>query len=71
MSKAVRGHWSIESMHWHLDVTFREDENTTIDRTAAQNHNIMRKWCLSVFRVALPLYLETEVLQGQPIAVVE
>lgn len=23
VSQAVRGHWSIESMHWHLDVTFR------------------------------------------------
>ena len=22
-AKAVRGHWAIESMHWHLDVTFR------------------------------------------------
>lgn len=21
--RAVRGHWAIESMHWHLDVTFR------------------------------------------------
>ena len=31
ISRAVRGHWSIESMHWHLDVTFREDANTTID----------------------------------------
>ena len=30
--RAVRGHWSIESMHWHLDVTFREDGNTTLDR---------------------------------------
>ena len=26
ISRAVRGHWSIESMHWHPDVTFREDE---------------------------------------------
>ncbi|MFQ7353731.1 MAG: ISAs1 family transposase [Coprococcus phoceensis] len=32
ISRAVRGHWSIESMHWHLDVTFREDANTTIDK---------------------------------------
>ena len=52
MSRAVRGHWSIESMHWHLDVTFSEDANTTIDRTAAQNHNIMRKWCLSILKMA-------------------
>ncbi len=35
ISRAVRGHWSIESMHWHLDVTFREDANTTIDKIVA------------------------------------
>ena len=35
-SRAVRGHWSVESMHWHLDVTFREDANQTLDRLAAQ-----------------------------------
>ena len=52
VSRAVRGHWSIESMHWHLDVTFREDANTTIDKMAAQNQNIMRKWSLSILKIA-------------------
>lgn len=51
LSNAVRGHWSIESMHWHLDVTFREDFNNTIDKNAAQNHNIIRKWCLSILKM--------------------
>ena len=50
-SRAVRGHWSVESMHWHLDVTFREDANHTLDRLAAQNLNIIRKWCLSILKV--------------------
>lgn len=49
--KAVRGHWSIESMHWHLDVTFREDANTTLDKQAAQNQNIIRKWSLSILKM--------------------
>ena len=49
--RAVRGHWSVESMHWHLDVTFREDANTTLDRQAAQNHNIIRKWSLSILKM--------------------
>lgn len=52
VSRAVRGHWSIESMHWHLDVTFREDANTTIDKMAAQNLNIIRKWSLSILKTA-------------------
>ena len=49
-SKAVRGHWSVESMHWQLDVTFREDANHTLDKTAAANMNIIRKWCLSMLK---------------------
>ena len=52
VSRAVRGPWSIESMHWYLDVTFREDANTTIDKLAAQNLNIIRKWSLSILKPA-------------------
>ena len=51
ISRAVRGHWSIESMHWHLDVTFHEDANTTLDKQAAQNQNIIRKWCLNILKI--------------------
>lgn len=49
--ESVRGHWSVESMHWHLDVTFREDHNRTLDKTAAQNLNIIRKWALSILKL--------------------
>ena len=49
--RSVRGHWSVESMHWHLDVTFREDANTTLDKQAAQNQNIIRKWRLSILKM--------------------
>lgn len=49
--RAVRGHWSVESMHWHLDVTFREDANQTLDKQAAQNLNIIRKWSLSILKM--------------------
>ena len=49
-SRAVRKHWSVEVMHWHLDVTFREDANQTIEKQSAQNLNIIRKFCLSILR---------------------
>ena len=49
--KAVRGHWAIESMHWHLDVTFKEDANKTLDTTAAQNLSILRKIALSILKL--------------------
>jgi len=48
--KSVRGHWSVESMHWHLDVTFREDKNRTLEKTAAENLNIIRKLSLSILK---------------------
>ena len=50
-SRAIRGHWSVESMHWHLDVTFKEDANMTLDKQAAMNQNIIRKWCLSALKI--------------------
>lgn len=50
-SRAVRGHWAIESMHWHLDVTFKEDANATLDKISAQNLNIIRKWSLSILKL--------------------
>ncbi len=52
LSYAIRGHWSVESMHWQLDVLFKEDSNHTLDKTAAANHNIIRKWCLSMLKHA-------------------
>lgn len=50
-ARAVRGHWAIESMHWQLDVTFREDHNQTVDKRANENLNIIRKWCLSMLKL--------------------
>lgn len=49
ISGAVRGHWSVETMHWHLDVTFKGDKNLTVDKQATQNHNIIRKVILLDF----------------------
>jgi hypothetical protein len=39
-ARAIRSHWMVESYHWHLDVTFREDANHTMDKAAAYNLNI-------------------------------
>ena len=50
-SRAVRGDWSVKSMHWHLDVTFKEDGNATLEKQAAMNQNIIRKWCLSILKM--------------------
>ena len=46
--RAIRGHWAIESYHWILDVTFREDANKTLNKNAARNLNILRKLAFSI-----------------------
>ena len=49
LEKVVRGHWGIEnSLHWVLDVTFREDKLRYRDRVGAQNLASIRKLVLSV-----------------------
>ena len=49
--RAIRGHWMVESYHWHLDVTFREDDNHTLEKQAAFNLNIIRKLALNVLKI--------------------
>jgi predicted transposase YbfD/YdcC len=51
VSRAIRGHWMVESHHWHLDVTFREDGNHTLEKQAAFNQNILRKLALNVLKI--------------------
>jgi hypothetical protein len=33
-----------------LDVTFREDKNHTLNKTSAENMNIVRKWALAMLK---------------------
>ena len=49
--RAVRGHWMVESYHWHLDVTFREDGNHTLEKQASYNLNIIRKLALNMLKI--------------------
>jgi predicted transposase YbfD/YdcC len=51
VARAIRGHWMVESHHHHLDVTFHEDENRTLEKQAAFNMNIIRKLALSVLKL--------------------
>jgi predicted transposase YbfD/YdcC len=51
VARAIRGHWMVESYHWHLDVTFKEDSNQTIEKQSAFNLNILRKLAINLLRV--------------------
>ena len=48
---AVRKHWSIEnSLHWTLDVTFREDESRIRTESSPENFAIMRHIALNIIK---------------------
>lgn len=49
-AEAVRGHWSIESMHWTLDVTFREDDHRTRERSMANNLSWLRRYAVTLLK---------------------
>ena len=46
---ATRQHWAIENkIHWHLDFTFRQDNNTTTNKKALLNLEIIHKFTLAI-----------------------
>lgn len=50
-AEAVRGHWGIEnSVHWVLDIAFREDESRVRVGNSAQNLAVLRHIALNLFR---------------------
>jgi predicted transposase YbfD/YdcC len=48
--EAVRSHWSIESMHWVLDVTFREDQSRTRERILGNNLSWLRRFAVTLLK---------------------
>jgi len=47
----IRDHWSVEnSLHWTLDMVFREDEQRKRDKRAAENFSIVRKIALNLLK---------------------
>lgn len=48
---ATRAHWGVEnSLHWVLDVTFREDDSRIRTGNAAQNMATIRRWALNILK---------------------
>jgi predicted transposase YbfD/YdcC len=48
----IRGHWGIESMHWVLDVVFREDDSRVREKHAGANLAMVRRVAVSLLRRA-------------------
>ena len=51
VSQATRSHWGIEnSLHWTMDVTFREDHHRLLDRNGVQNLSAIRRLAVTILR---------------------
>lgn len=52
-AEAVRGHWSVENtLHWVLDVAFREDESRVRKDHGPANLGLVRRIALSLLKQA-------------------
>lgn len=49
-ARGVRLHWGVESMHWSLDVTFREDANRTGVGKASQNLALLKRMAMNMVK---------------------
>ena len=53
IASAVRAHWAVENtLHWVLDMTFREDESRIREKNAAENMAIVRHIALNMLQNA-------------------
>ena len=50
LAKGVRGHWGVESMHWLLDVEFKDDLSRYRSGHGAKNMAIVRRFALGLIR---------------------
>ena len=56
-NNATRKHWNIENkVHWHLDFTFCQDDNSTTNKKALLNLEIIHKFVLAVLERVKPRY---------------
>lgn len=49
-AQAIRGHWGIESYHWSLDVTFKEDQSRLRKGHGAENMALVRRFAFNLVR---------------------
>ena len=50
LAVAIRGHWAIESMHWQLDVDFKDDLSRYRQSHGAKNMAVVRRFALGLVR---------------------
>jgi predicted transposase YbfD/YdcC len=50
LAEAARGHWGVESMHWLLDVAFKDDLSRYRSGHGAKNMAVVRRFALGLVR---------------------
>jgi len=51
LAKAIRSHWGVEnSLHWVLDVTFKEDSTRIRTGNGAENMGLVRRLCINLLK---------------------
>ena len=50
LANAARGHWGVESMHWLLDVAFKDDLSRYRSGHGAKNMAVIRRFALGLVR---------------------
>jgi predicted transposase YbfD/YdcC len=51
LAAGARGHWGVESMHWLLDVVFKDDLSRYREGNGAKNMAVVRRFALNLIRV--------------------
>jgi predicted transposase YbfD/YdcC len=52
IARGARGHWGVESMHWLLDVEFRDDISRYRTGHGAKNMAVVRRFALNLVRAS-------------------
>jgi len=68
---AARGHWGVESMHWSLDVTFRDDENRTRKGKAPQNMAVLKRIAFNTAKADTTKYPKESMRKKRFIALMD
>ena len=50
IARGARGHWGVESLHWLLDVEFKDDLSRYRTGHGAKNMTIVRRFALGLVR---------------------
>lgn len=66
ISECIRTHWAVENgLHWHLDTSFAEDENSTMNKKALHNLSIINKMILTLIKLMAPLFRNGSIRRTQ------